>query len=119
MRGSTYWLAQVSQPVFWCLWNKEDNVFVSLISDKDVNNEDLAALMKALGWSSDLAFPALDVLRLAILNPRVNAALLSDELLKQVFSLLLLNLSQSSSENCQMLALRTIANMYSTDAGML
>lgn len=82
-------------------------------------NEDIPNLMRALGWPAKFSFPALDILRLAILNPKASALLLDGEIIDKLFSLLLLNINASALDNCQMLAMKTLANMFCSERGNL
>ncbi len=68
--------------------------------------------MLCLSWPSDKVFPALDVLRLAVLNASASAILLQDDI--KLLSVLLDNLSANKPANCQMLSLRVLSNLFSS-----
>lgn len=87
------------------------------LCSSDGSTGDVASLMKALRWPKDLAFPALDILRLAITNPSVNPVLLEDVVLNDLLSLMLANMKSAMPVNCQMLAVRTLVNMFSVPKG--
>ncbi|TRY63728.1 hypothetical protein TCAL_07145 [Tigriopus californicus] len=87
------------------------------LCSSDGSTGDVASLMKALRWPKDLAFPALDILRLAITNPSVNPVLLEDVVLNDLLSLMLANMKSEMPINCQMLAMRTLVNMFSVPKG--
>ena len=82
--------------------------------------QDLINLMKMLGWPDNKAFPALDVLRLTVLNERVasNFMFKDDSIIDKLLSLLLANLSGKVSDNCQLLAVRTLCNLFKTNRGL-
>ncbi len=75
-------------------------------------------MIKVLGWPSAQAFPGLDILRLGILRQQCAKLLLDQpDNLNKVFSLLLANIHPSAPGNCQMLALRSLANLFSNQSG--
>eukprot|EP00095_Tigriopus_kingsejongensis_P004294 maker-scaffold722_size106786-snap-gene-0.32 protein:Tk04294 transcript:maker-scaffold722_size106786-snap-gene-0.32-mRNA-1 annotation:"phospholipase a-2-activating protein isoform x2" len=94
-----------------------DRLPLLVSSDQDGSTGDIASLMKALRWPKDMAFPALDILRLAITNPKVNSMLMEDVVLNDLLSLLLVNMKPEMPVNCQMLAMRTLSNMFSVEKG--
>ena len=77
----------------------------------------MVCLLRALRWPESLCFPALDILRCAVLNPKANAFVLNDGLINDFISLLFANISPKAPDNCKMLALRTFANMFATKEG--
>lgn len=72
-------------------------------------------LMKVLSWPKDQVFPALDILRLAIFHPRLKATFQEEGVIDNLFSLLFTNISPKSTSTCQMLALRTLVNLFSIE----
>ncbi len=88
-----------------------------LCTSPDSASGDVPTLMRALGWPGKYSFPALDILRLAILNPKSSQMLLDEQIIDNLFSLLLMNTSPGALDNCKMLAIRTMANMFSTEKG--
>ena len=73
--------------------------------------------MRALRWPASLSLPALDILRLAVLNPKANAVLFQASIIDDLFSLLLISVKSNKNDNCLMLAVRAIANMFSVEKG--
>ena len=74
--------------------------------------------MRALRWPASLCLPALDILRLTVLNPKANDVLFQKSIFEDLFSLLLISVKSNNNDNCLMLAIRTIANMFSNKKGM-
>ena len=74
--------------------------------------------MRALRWPASLCLPALDILRLTVLNPKANEVLFQKSIFEDLFSLLLISVKSNNNDNCLMLAIRTIANMFSNKKGM-
>ena len=85
--------------------------------DKDASTEDVVCLLKALRWPQNLSFPALDILRCAIVNPKTNNLLLDDKTIDDVISLMMTGLGTESPDNCKMLTLRILANMFLDQRG--
>ena len=75
--------------------------------------------MKALRWPCEMTFPALDILRLSILNPKVHEYLLDDFVLNDLLSMFFLMIKEGMPANNQMLALRSLVNLFSTEKGEL
>jgi len=75
------------------------------------------ALKKLLSWPDTQVFPALDLLRASLLNPGSQAHLLEKSSLDQLFSSCLKHVDKTSPPACQMLALRTLCNLFSCDQG--
>ena len=78
--------------------------------------EDIANLIKALRWPSDINFPCIDLVRMSLVNP-LTAELLLTKHSEELLDLLLQNLSSSSKAANQMLALRSLANLFASDKG--
>ncbi len=77
----------------------------------------MVSLLKCLGWPCEKTFPALDVLRLAVLNPHAVAILLGSEDNREgLVSILFANLSAKAPDACQMLSLRVLSNLFSAGA---
>ena len=74
--------------------------------------------MRALRWPASLCLPALDILRLMVLNSKASEVLFQDSIFEDLFSLLLISVKSNNNDNCLMLAIRTIANMFSHKKGM-
>ena len=74
--------------------------------------------MRALRWPASLCLPALDILRLTVLNSKASEVLFQDSIFEDLFSLLLISVKSNNNDNCLMLAIRTIANMFSHKKGM-
>lgn len=79
----------------------------------------MSNLLQTLSWPPDKAFPSLDVLRLAILNPSAAPSLLDEaERRDQLLSLLLAHLAGSkeapANDVGQMLSLRAMSNLFSS-----
>lgn len=87
------------------------------LPEADSTSADVANLIKVLGWPLDKTFPALDILRLAVKNPKANDTLLNAELIDNLVSLLLTSIDPVAPDACQMLGLRTMANMFTVEAG--
>jgi len=77
----------------------------------------LPALTKVLSWPDAHVFPALDLLRSFLLNPGSQAFLLDKSFLDQIFSSCLKHVDKTSSQPCQMLALRALNNMFTCVEG--
>lgn len=74
--------------------------------------------MQILRWPKDYTFPAIDIVRLTILNPPACALLLSRHS-EELLDILLDQLSHSDKPANQMLALRSLANLFTNDRGIL
>lgn len=77
----------------------------------------LAALATLLSWEGAFVFPALDLCRAALLNPAAQELLLETDILNKLFSTCLANIDREAPAAAQMLALRTLANMFATVKG--
>ena len=75
-------------------------------------------LVKALRWPQEFTFPCIDLVRMAILNPPTADILLAKHS-EELLDIILQNLSSSTKAANQMLALRSLANLFSTDKGKL
>lgn len=84
---------------------------------KDPQAVDVGNLVKILNWPKDQVFPCLDLLRLSLANP-VAAELLLAKHSEELLDLLLQNLTTHDKAANQMLALRSLANLFNTDKGM-
>lgn len=76
----------------------------------------IVSLLKVLRWPKEMAFPGIDIVRLALLNPSVCEMILakhSDELV----DILLQHLATSDRAANQMLALKSLANLFASDNG--
>ena len=78
--------------------------------------EDIANLIKALRWPSDLNFPCIDLVRMSLVNPLATDLLLTKHS-EELLDLLLQNLSSSNKAANQMLALRSLANLFNSEKG--
>ncbi|XP_048360052.1 phospholipase A-2-activating protein [Sphaerodactylus townsendi] len=74
--------------------------------------QQLQALLKAISWPTDIVFPALDILRLAVRNPSVSENFCSEKDGIQFSSHLIKFLNPSGKQANQMLALRTLCNCF-------
>jgi len=72
------------------------------------------ALAALLSWEGAFVFPALDLCRAALLNPAAQELLLETDILNKVFSTCLSMIDREAPAAAQMLALRTLANMFAT-----
>jgi hypothetical protein len=79
--------------------------------------QDVANLIKALRWPGDLNFPCIDLVRLSLVNPAAVELLLAKHS-EELLDLLLQNLSPSSKAANQMLALRSLANLFGSEKGV-
>ena len=87
------------------------------VPEADSTADDIVCLLRALRWPDSLCFPALDILRCAVLNAKTNPYILNDDLINDFISLLFANISTKAPDNCKMLALRTFTNMFATEKG--
>ena len=78
--------------------------------------QDVACLIRVLKWPKDYVFPCIDVARLAILNPPACQMILSKHS-EEFVDILLQNLALSEKVNSQMLALRSLANLFDNEKG--
>ena len=74
-------------------------------------------LHNILKWPQDKTFPALDLLRAAIVNTASHSALLEKSSLDNIFSICIKHVDKSAPANCQMLSLRCLVNLFSAEAG--
>ena len=77
---------------------------------------DVANLVKILNWPKDQVFPCLDLLRLSLANLAAAELLLAKHS-EELLDLLLQNLTIQDKAANQMLALRSLANLFMTDKG--
>merc|ERR1719350_2568863 len=74
-------------------------------------------LATLLSWPDAQVFPALDLLRAALLNPASQTILLDKSILDKIFSSCLKHVDKTSPPPCQMLALRVLCNLFSIQEG--
>ena len=91
--------------------------FLTTKSSADVDPNMISTLHRLLRWPDSQTFPALDILRASLLNTGCQPLLLEKSSLDEIFSLCLRHLDKSSPPNCQMLALRCLVNLFSSEAG--
>ena len=77
----------------------------------------VSVLHNILKWPQDKTFPALDLLRAAIVNTASHSALLEKSSLDNIFSICIKHVDKSAPANCQMLSLRCLVNLFSAEAG--
>jgi len=91
---------------------------LATLATKDNKDASLvAALFKVFSWPDNCVFPALDILRRAIVNPGTREMLLAAPYLDEIFSVCLKFVDKSKPVPCQMLSLRILANMFSVKEG--
>jgi len=95
------------------LLEKVPSLATSNTPDPDVS----ITLKTLLSWPDSQVFPALDLLRASLLNPSSHTILLEKSSLDQIFSTCLKHVDKTSPAPCQMLALRTLCNMFSIQQG--
>ena len=78
--------------------------------------EDIANLINILRWPTEFNFPCIDLVRLALVNPPASDLLLAKHA-EELLDILLQNLSVTDKKPNQMLALRSLANLFSSDKG--
>ena len=69
-----------------------------------------------LKWPKNYAFPSIDIARLAILNPPACHLILSKHS-EELVDILLQNLSLADKSANQMLALKSLANLFLNEKG--
>jgi len=75
------------------------------------------ALSTMLSWPDAQVFPAIDLIRSALLNPASQPILLEKSFLDKLFSLSLKHIDKNSPPACQMLVLRALSNLFSCEEG--
>ena len=86
------------------------------MSAPDPQSLEVANLIKILNWPKEKVFPCLDLLRLALVNPPSAEQILSKHS-EELLDLLLQNLSSHDKAANQMLALRSLANLFLSAKG--
>jgi len=77
----------------------------------------LPALSTLLSWPDDKIFPAIDLIRSALLNPATQPILLEKSFFDKLLSVCLKHIDKKSPETCQMLALRALCNVFCCEQG--
>jgi phospholipase A-2-activating protein len=77
----------------------------------------VAALGTMLTWPDQQVFPALDLARAVLLCPATQDLLLEKDILDKIFSACLQQVNKEAPAPAQMLALRCLANMFSSSKG--
>lgn len=77
----------------------------------------LPSLVRLLSWPDQFVFPALDLARIAVLNPGLQASLLDKDNVDLLYSACLKQVDKEAPVPCQMLALRTLSNLCTTSQG--
>ena len=98
----------------------EENLLELLPSLATSNTPDpslVPLLHTILQWPQEKTFPALDLLRAAILNISSHPALMEKSSLDNIFSSCIKHIDKSSPANCQMLSLRCLVNLFSVEEG--
>jgi len=95
------------------LLEKIPSLATSNTPDPDVST----TLKTLLSWPDAQVFPALDLLRASLLNPSSHTILLEKSSLDLIFSTCLKHVDKTSPAPCQMLALRTLCNLFSIQQG--
>ena len=72
--------------------------------------------MRILRWPKEMAFPGIDLLRLALLNESANQQLLEHQS-EEILDILLQHIANKGKATNQMLALRCIANFFNCEKG--
>ena len=89
----------------------------SLCTSSSPDPNIISTLHRLLKWPDAQTFPALDILRSSLLNTGCHSLLLEKSSLDEIFSACLRHLDKTSPPNCQMLALRCLVNLFSSEAG--
>lgn len=89
----------------------------SLALDAADNAQGVAGLAMPLDWPDQKVFPVLDLVRLILLHPHNQKHILQKEFLDKLFSVCLKHLDKCSPPPNQMLALRILTNLFSTEQG--
>ncbi|XP_068090719.1 phospholipase A-2-activating protein [Hyperolius riggenbachi] len=74
-------------------------------------------LWRAVRWPEDIAFPALDVLRLAVKSPAINEMFCNEKEGNQFINYLFQIMRPSGKQANQLLALRTLCNCFACETG--
>jgi len=89
----------------------------SLTSSSSPDPSLISTLLTLLKWPDAQTFPALDILRSALLNISCQPLLIEKSSLDEIFSACLRHVEKTSPVNSQMLALRCLANLFHSEAG--
>ncbi|XP_030636039.1 phospholipase A-2-activating protein isoform X2 [Chanos chanos] len=89
----------------------------NLKSQEQPTAEQISLLWRACHWPKDIVFPVLDILRLAVRHPEVNAHLCGGTEGASLCNHLLSLLSPQERSANQMLALRTLCNCFTNQHG--
>ncbi|XP_040273113.1 phospholipase A-2-activating protein isoform X1 [Bufo bufo] len=87
------------------------------ISRETATAQQVDTLWRAVKWPEDIVFPALDILRLAVKNPTVNEMFCSEREGIAFINYLFQVMRPGGRQANQLLALRTLCNCFSVDAG--
>lgn len=94
---------------------------LSVVSDptdaEAPTTEQLDTLWKAAKWPEDIVFPVLDIVRLCVRNPSINALLCSEADGRQFFNHLMNLMDTKGKPANQLLALRILCNCFSGPSG--
>jgi len=77
----------------------------------------ITTLSTLLSWPAANIFPVLDLVRAVFLCPATQDLLLEKDILDKVFSACLQQVDKEAPAPAQMLALRTLSNMFATNKG--
>ena len=94
----------------------EDLVESGINTETPARLRDIANLINILRWPTEFNFPCIDLVRLALVNPPASDLLLAKHA-EELLDILLQNLSVTDKTANQMLALRCLANLFSSDKG--
>ncbi|XP_069818093.1 phospholipase A-2-activating protein isoform X3 [Dendropsophus ebraccatus] len=86
-------------------------------SRETVTAQQVDTLWRAVKWPEDIVFPALDILRLAVKNPTVNEMFCSEREGSTFTNYLFQIMRPGGKPANQLLALRTLCNCFSVEAG--
>lgn len=89
----------------------------SLASKDNIDKDLVGKLFQILTWPDSNVFPALDILRCAVINPGTRDILFRAPYLDEIFSVCLKFVDKSKPVPCQLLALRILSNMFSVKEG--
>ncbi|RWS25934.1 phospholipase A-2-activating protein-like protein, partial [Leptotrombidium deliense] len=83
----------------------------------DLSNEQIALIKLLISWPKQYLFPALDLLRMALLLPKVNEALSASKDSVRMVDTLLISATDANSTPNQICALRALSNLFSHSLG--
>lgn len=93
------------------------NLVTDLMTQEQPTAEQITVLWRACHWPEDIVFPVLDILRLAVRHPEVNAHLCGGTEGASLCNHLLGLMSPEGKAANQMLALRTLCNCFTASHG--